>query len=99
MQYELPPVSSAALVTFGLTSAFLVAIALMSVWLTGSVSHGSIRITNHALELRVPFYSRSIPLPNLNLADARVLTLDATSEFRPTECSTAEFADCRGCLT
>jgi len=82
MEFELTPASSGTVLVLWLISALLVATALMFVWVSWSASHGSITITDQAIQVSIPLYGRTIPISNLNLAGAQVLDLDATSEIR-----------------
>jgi hypothetical protein len=82
MEFELTPASSGTLVVLGLIAAVLVATAWMFVWVTWSASHGSITVTDQAIQLHIPLYGRTIPISSLDLASARVLDMDGSPEIR-----------------
>jgi hypothetical protein len=67
--------------TLGLISIISVALGLMFVRIAWSASHGSIVIADHAIELQIPFYGRTIPISNVNLAHARVLSLEESADI------------------
>jgi hypothetical protein len=81
MEFNLTPASSSALATLGLISIITVATGLMFVWITWSAAHSSITIADRAVRLHIPFYGRTIPLSNINLAHARVLSLEESEEI------------------
>jgi hypothetical protein len=81
MEFNLTPASSGALMTLGLISVVTVGLGLMFVWITWSASHGSITISDQAIQLHIPFYGRTIPISSINVAHARVLSLDESAEI------------------
>jgi Bacterial PH domain len=82
MEFNLTPASSGALMTLGLISVVMVALGVMFMWITWSASHASITIADRAIHQRIPFYGRMIPISNINLAQARVLSLDESAEIK-----------------
>ena len=82
MEFNLTPASSGALMTLGLMSVVTVALGITFVWITWSASHSSITISDRAIQLRIPFYGRIIPISKVNVAHARVLSLAESAEIK-----------------
>jgi len=82
MEFELTPPSSGTLAVLGLIATLLVVTATLLVWITWSASHSSISIRDRSLKIDIPVYGRTIPIANLDLAGAQVLSLDESSDVR-----------------
>ena len=82
MEFELTPPSSGTLAVLGLIATLLVVTATLFVWITWSASHSSISIRDRSLKIDIPVYGRTIPIANLDLAGAQVLSLDERSDVR-----------------
>jgi len=82
MEFELTPPSSGTLAVLGLIATLLVVTATLFVWITWSASHSSISIRDRSLKIDIPVYGRTIPIANLDLAGAQVLSLDESSDVR-----------------
>jgi hypothetical protein len=84
MDFDLIPPGAGTTLVINAISASLVLIAVIGMWVAWSASHSSIGVTERGLELRVPFYGRTISMSKLDLANARVAALGSSPELSPT---------------
>ena len=80
MDFELTPASTGTLITLGVIAALLVGLASMFVWIAWGAGHGSITITNNAVQVRIPTYGRVIPMSKVNVERARVLSIEESKD-------------------
>lgn len=83
MDFELSPVSSSTAAILGGLTVFILALAALFAWIAWSASHLSVAVSEDAIHLRVPIYSRSVPISSLDLTKAKVLKIEPSSGLRP----------------
>jgi hypothetical protein len=83
VEFQLAPASTAVTATFIAIVAFILAMALLFIWIAWASSRMSVAVENGELHVRVPMYGRSIALAHVDLANASVVDLDASSRLRP----------------
>ena len=68
---------------FWALTALLVGLAALMAWLAISTGHISFEVSELGVRIRGDLFGRQIPAHQLRLADARVIDLSATPEYRP----------------
>ena len=81
--FPIVPAGAKPLWFIGAVGLVLGLVLIMLAWVAWSSRHSRVEVTNESLRLVGDLWGRSIPLRSLDLAAAEVLTLDATSAYRP----------------
>lgn len=83
MEFDIMPPSSSVALILGVISIVLVALAVLFVWLSMSAAKLSVVVNTDSVQLKLPIYSRTIPLSQLELGQAHVTRIDKSSPLRP----------------
>ncbi|MEQ8859317.1 MAG: PH domain-containing protein [Pseudomonadales bacterium] len=83
MQFELTPPPAGVFATLVAFAVLFIGLATVFAWFAWSTLRMPVSIAEGSLNLSLPFYGRSLPLASLNLEDARIVTIDASSPLRP----------------
>jgi hypothetical protein len=84
MEFEMARASTSAIAILLVLSGLLVATTVPFLLFTWSASHGSVRIGERDLQIRLPFYGRTIPIAHLDLEHARIGAIeDSASSLQP----------------
>lgn len=83
MEFDIAPPSSSVVLILGAISILLVALAVLFVWLSMSAAKLSVVVNTDSVQLKLPIYSRTIPLSQLALGQAQVTRIDKSSPLRP----------------
>jgi hypothetical protein len=81
--FPIVPASAKPLWFLGAVCLVLAAVLVMLAWVAWSARHSRVEVTDETIRLVGDLWGRSIPLASLDLPAARVLALDASSEYRP----------------
>ena len=81
--FPIVPAGAKPLWFIGAVCLVLGLVLIMLAWVAWSSRHSRVEVTNQSLRLVGDLWGRSIPLRSLDLAASEVLTLDATSAYRP----------------
>ena len=76
------PAPPLTLVTLGFIGVLLVALALVFAWSAWGASHSSIKIANDSITVRIPIYGRVVPIANVNVERARVLSVGESEDVK-----------------
>lgn len=83
MEFEITSSPSSTVIFSGIIAAIMLSIGFLFIWFTYSASHLSVRVEGVSLHIKVPIYSRSIPLSRIDASSAKIVNLDNSSELRP----------------
>ena len=83
MEFDIVPPSSTVTWVLGGIAVLLIALTGFFVWLALFASSLSVVIDNAALEIKVPMYSRTIPVSQLDLERLEVARIAKGSPLRP----------------
>jgi len=83
MEFDIAPPSTSVSLILGAIAILLVALAVLFVWLAMSAAKLSVGVNSGNVELKMPFYGRTIPLSQLELDKAQVTRIDKSSPLRP----------------
>jgi hypothetical protein len=84
MEFEMARASTSAIATLIVISGLLIATTILLLMFTWSASHGSVRIDERNLQIRLPFYGRTIPIAHLDLDHAQIAGIEnSASSFQP----------------
>ena len=77
-----PPAGSAFVIVLGGTTAFMALLLASFAYIFYASQHSSVEVNAGALEIRSPFYGRTIPLRDLVTDEAAVVDLDLSAGSR-----------------
>lgn len=84
MEFEITPASTSAIAILLCISGLLLATTIPILMFTWSAAHGAVRIDEHNLQIRLPFYGRTIPISHLDLEHAQIGAIeDSASALQP----------------
>ena len=83
MDFQIAPSPPSTVLFAAGIAAITLSIALLFIWFAWSASKLSVSVDDSNFTVKVPIYGRSIALTQLDMASARILDLQNTTELRP----------------
>ena len=83
MEFPIASSPSYTVLIAGLIAAITLSIGAAFTWFAFTADSLSVTLDDSALRIDLPFYGRSIPLSQLDVSSAQIVTLNRSSDFRP----------------